>query len=61
LFGTYATDEASENSDLDFLVIKDNVTDCDEAVVDLGLALLPLVVSKDILFVSTDDVKEWGT
>jgi uncharacterized protein len=60
LFGSYATGKANERSDLDFLVIKDNVTDYDEETVDLELALLPLGISKDILLASTKDVSDWG-
>jgi uncharacterized protein len=60
LFGSYARGQAHESSDLDFLVIKENVTDYDEEVVDLELALLPLGISKDILLASTKDVSERG-
>lgn len=55
LFGSYATGKANENSDLDFLVIKEKVTDYDEETVDLELALLPLGISKDILLASMND------
>lgn len=55
LFGSYATGKANENSDLDFLVIKEKVTDYDEETVDLELALLPLGISEDILLASMND------
>jgi uncharacterized protein len=60
LFGSYATGKAHEDSDLDFLVIKDQVTNYDEETIDLELALLPLGISKDILLASTNDIHEWG-
>ncbi len=60
LFGSYATGKAHEGSDLDFLVIKENIKDYDEEIVDLELALLPLGISKDILLASSKDVNEWG-
>jgi uncharacterized protein len=60
LFGSYATGQAHEGSDLDFLVIKETIKDYDEEIVDLELALLSLGISKDILLTSTKDVSEWG-
>lgn len=60
LFGSHATGKAHKGSDLDFLVIKDKVTDYTEETIDLELALLPLGISKDILLVSTKDVSDWG-
>ncbi len=60
LFGSYATGNANEQSDLDFLVIKDKVENYDEETVDLELALLPLRVSKDVLLASEKDVEMWG-
>jgi uncharacterized protein len=59
LFGSYATGQAHEGSDLDFLVIKETIKDYDEEIVDLELALLPLGISKDILLASTKGVNEW--
>jgi uncharacterized protein len=60
LFGSYATGNTHEGSDLDFLIIKDNVTDYEEEIIDLELALLPLGISKDILLASAKDVSDWG-
>lgn len=60
LFGSYATGQAHEGSDLDFLVIKETIKNYDEEIVDLELALLPLGISKDILLASSKDIKEWG-
>lgn len=61
LFGSYATGQAHEGSDLDFLVIKETIKDYEEEIVDLELALLPLGISKDILLASTKDIREWGS
>jgi uncharacterized protein len=41
LFGSYATNQAHEGSDLDFLVIKETVKDYDEEVIDLSLPFYP--------------------
>lgn len=56
LFGSYARAEATENSDLDFLVIVPSVASKQREMTRLR----PLGVSADVLVASTTEVEEWG-
>jgi predicted nucleotidyltransferase len=57
LFGSYARGSADENSDLDLLVIEDDVTDKAAEYLRLREALGRLPVGVDLLLVSEDDFR----
>jgi len=61
LFGSHARGEATEDSDLDFLVIEDEVPDRAREMVRLRRLLRPLRVPADILVYSADEVSRWGS
>ncbi|MBI5814743.1 MAG: nucleotidyltransferase domain-containing protein [Nitrospinae bacterium] len=58
LFGSYARGEATEDSDLDFLVIEPAVDDKGQEMVRLHKALRPLRMTADVLVYSEAEVKE---
>jgi predicted nucleotidyltransferase len=60
LFGSHARGEAKDDSDLDFLVIEDEVPDRAREMVRLRRLLRPLRVPADILVYSADEVARWG-
>ncbi len=60
LFGSYARGDASESSDVDFLVVEKNVPSKVKAMVRLRRVLRPLQLPVDVMVVSEDDIKEWG-
>jgi predicted nucleotidyltransferase len=60
LFGSYARGEASDDSDLDFLVIVPNLANKHEEMVRLRRALRPLRIPVDVLVASKAEVDEWG-
>ncbi len=60
LFGSYARAEATENSDLDFLVIVPSVASKQREMTRLRRALRPLGVSADVLVASITEVEDWG-
>jgi predicted nucleotidyltransferase len=60
LFGSYARGDATEDSDLDFLVIEDEVVDRPGEMVRLRRLLRPLRVPADVLVYSVDEVRRWG-
>lgn len=61
LFGSYARGDASDDSDLDLLVIEDTVEDRAREMVRLRRLLRPLRIPADILVYSEDEVARWGT
>lgn len=61
LFGSYARGDASEDSDLDFLVIEETVEDRAREMVRLRRLLRPLRVPADILVYSEEEVAQWGS
>lgn len=60
LFGSYARDQANDESDLDFLVIEPVVENRAREMVRLRRALRPLRVSADVLVYSRAEVNQWG-
>jgi predicted nucleotidyltransferase len=60
LFGSYARGDATEDSDLDLLVIEDEVADRAQEMVRLRRLLRPLRVPADVLVYSADEVRRWG-
>jgi predicted nucleotidyltransferase len=60
LFGSYARGDAREDSDLDLLVIEDQVEDKAREKVRLRRALRPLKVPVDVPVFSAEEVKQWA-
>jgi predicted nucleotidyltransferase len=60
LFGSYARDEARDDSDLDLLVIERQVEDRAREMVRLRRMLRPLRIPVDVLVFSAEDVARWG-
>jgi predicted nucleotidyltransferase len=60
LFGSFARGDATEDSDLDLLVIEREVADRAQEMVRLRRVLRPLRVPVDVLVFSSDEVAEWG-
>jgi len=60
LFGSLARNEATEESDLDFLVVERDVINIPEEMVRLRRSLRGMGLSADILVVSERDLGEWG-
>ncbi|MBW7902041.1 MAG: nucleotidyltransferase domain-containing protein [Rhodocyclaceae bacterium] len=60
LFGSYARGDATDDSDLDLLVIEEAVDDRAREMVRLRRLLRPLRVPADILVYSEDEVARWG-
>jgi predicted nucleotidyltransferase len=61
LFGSHAREEAAIDSDFDFLVIESEVPSRVEETVRLRDALDPLEIAADVIVMSSDHVKEWGS
>jgi predicted nucleotidyltransferase len=60
LFGSYARGEASEDSDLDFLVILPTLANKHQEMIRLRRVLRPLRIPVDVLVASKEEVDEWG-
>lgn len=60
LFGSYARGDATDESDLDLLVIEDEVTNRAEEMVRLRRLLRPLRVPADVLVYSAEEITRWG-
>jgi predicted nucleotidyltransferase len=60
LFGSAARGEMTEDSDLDFLVIEQEVENRHAEQVRLRRELRPLKIPVDVLVYSETYVKEWG-
>ena len=60
LFGSHARGEARTDSDIDLLVIEEEVEDRAREMVRLRRALRPLRIPVDLLVYSSADVARWG-
>ena len=60
LFGSHARGDARADSDLNFMVVEDQVEDRAKEMVRLSRALRPLRVPADVLVVSTDELARYG-
>lgn len=60
LFGSHACGEAREDSDVDLLVIEQEVPDRAREMVRLRRVLRPLRIPVDLLVFSAADVARWG-
>lgn len=61
IFGSYARGDATAASDLDLLVIEDDVPDRAYEMVRLRRLLRPLRIPADVLVYSADEVQRWGS
>lgn len=59
LFGSYARNEANDQSDLDFLIIEPGVINRYEEMVRLRRCLSPLKIPADVLVHSEDTFNQW--
>jgi uncharacterized protein len=59
LFGSHARGQATEHSDLDFLVIEPEVEERGRESVRLRSTLSGLDVAADVIVVSEESVREW--
>jgi predicted nucleotidyltransferase len=60
LFGSYARGDATEDSDLDFLVIEPTLENRAQEMIRLRRALRPLRIPTDVLVYSRAEVEQWG-
>ncbi len=60
LFGSYARGDATEDSDLDLMVIEAEVPNKFDELVRLRQALRPMHIPVDVLVYSQAFVNEWG-
>ena len=60
LFGSHARGDARDDSDIDLLVIENEVEDRAREMVGLRRLLRPLRVPADILVYSEEEVERWG-
>ena len=60
MFGSYATGQADENSDIDLLVIEDGSPDVPAEIVRLLRILSQLRLPVDLLVVAAADYADWS-
>jgi predicted nucleotidyltransferase len=61
LFGSYARGCATEDSDIDIMVVKPSVKDRVMEMVELGRVLSPLRLPVEVLVVSEATFNEWSS
>jgi len=61
LFGSYARGDATEDSDLDLLVVEEEVPDVPAEMVRLMRVLGPLLIPAEVIVVRARDFEEWST
>ncbi len=59
LFGSYATGEVDDDSDIDLLVVEDGAPDVMAEMVRLRRTLSPLRIPADVVVVSQDYYEYW--
>ena len=60
LFGSYARDDANEESDVDLMVVEKHVQSKVKEIARLRKLLRPLRLPIDVMVVSEQEVKDWG-
>ena len=60
LFGSYATGQADEESDIDLLVVENQVADVMSEMVRLARVLSPLRLPVDVVVVSEEHFEYWS-
>ncbi|GJL54453.1 MAG: nucleotidyltransferase [Nitrospirales bacterium] len=60
LFGSYARGDATQDSDLDFLVIEPEVVHKRNEMVRLRKLLRPMRIPVDVLVASEQEIEDWG-
>ena len=60
LFGSYARGRPTDQSDVDFLVVEDEVSDVAGEMVRLRRLLSPMRIPVDVLVVSREQFDEWS-
>jgi len=60
LFGSYARGDAGDDSDVDFLVVEEQVENVDAEMVRLMDALGPLLIPAEVLVVAATDFERWS-
>jgi len=60
LFGSYARDDANEESDVDLMVVEKHVHSKVKEIARLRKLLRPLRLPIDVMVVSEQEVKDWG-
>jgi uncharacterized protein len=60
LFGSQARGEATDNSDIDFLIIKASVKDKIGDMIQFRRALKGLGISADVMVCSQQEIIDWG-
>jgi predicted nucleotidyltransferase len=58
LFGSYAYGTPNENSDIDFMVVKDILHNPRKELVDLKMEIMSKDVSIDVVLISTAELKK---
>lgn len=60
MFGSYAREEADENSDLDLLIIEQGTVDRGKEMIKIRNAIGDVGMGVDVVVCPETDVNEWG-
>ncbi|MDQ7002735.1 MAG: nucleotidyltransferase domain-containing protein [Ghiorsea sp.] len=60
LFGSYARGEASDTSDVDFLVVEENILSKVQEIMRLRRSVRSLRLPLDVMVASEQEVNDWG-